>query len=48
LYTDLGLTAGTNYKILTSIYSVPEPATSALFGGIGALGLAIARRRVRA
>lgn len=34
--------------LLTSVYSVPEPATYALFGGLGALGMAMCRRRKNA
>ncbi len=34
--------------LLTSAYAVPEPATYALFGGLGALGLAMYRRRKNA
>jgi T5SS/PEP-CTERM-associated repeat protein len=33
------------YTVLTSLYSIPEPATWALFGGLGALGLALLRRK---
>jgi hypothetical protein len=44
LYTALGLDMSLSYTILTNTYnSVPEPATYALFGGVGALGLALLR-----
>lgn len=45
LYTQYGLDSSLTYTILTGNAAVPEPATYALFGGLGALGLALLRRR---
>jgi T5SS/PEP-CTERM-associated repeat protein len=47
LYTSLDLDTSLSYTILTSTYSVPEPSTWALIGGIGALGMALCARRRR-
>ena len=48
LYTSLDLDESLSYTILTSAYAVPEPSTWALFGGMGALGVALCARRRRA
>jgi hypothetical protein len=44
--TYLLITSSSGYT-LVNVGAVPEPATCALFGGLGALGLAFFRRRVR-
>ena len=44
-YAATGYNGLDGYTVLTSIDSVPEPATYAFFGGIGALALAIRRRK---
>ena len=44
-YTATGYEGLDGYTVLTLTSAVPEPATCALFGGLGALGLAFYRRR---